>query len=482
MIDVVEQRLSQTDCALNTTPITCFDRARAHAARFQVPKTPPRGFLYGLPVLIKDSEAVAGVRFTEGSPIYASRIPDKSSPLVTQLEERGAIVVGKTNVPEFCAGSQSFNPLFPTTVSPWDTRTTAGGSSGGSCSAVAACQSWLATGSDLGGSLRTPAAFCGVLGFRVSPGRIPRDASTPSGPLVGLHTINGPVGRCVRDVALLLDTMEGGHGWDFSVPSLPEGHTFEAAAVAGAEQGANVRVGFSTVGYTYSPSVEAWSAMCRKAATLLASCNEGSTCQEVSSDAIDFSKAEELFMILRSNTFAEKFSDLLNDAEMKALLKPEVIWNASIASTRGLAARRQEAQERLSNQFAQVQELFKSIDILCVPATLDAAFDADVRYPTEQLGQTFSDYLGWMMPACIVTTFLCPALVMPCGFLEDGRPVGLQLVAPFGEDAALLRAAAALEKELGLPQGCPEPRRGSVDLDTKGPRSIEEAALHHGVH
>ena len=138
MIDVVEQRLSQTDCALNTTPITCFDRARAHAARFQVPKTPPRGFLYGLPVLIKDSEAVAGVRFTEGSPIYASRIPDKSSPLVTQLEERGAIVVGKTNVPEFCAGSQSFNPLFPTTVSPWDTRTTAGGSSGGSCSAVAA--------------------------------------------------------------------------------------------------------------------------------------------------------------------------------------------------------------------------------------------------------------------------------------------------------------------------------------------------------
>ena len=257
MIDVVEERLSQTDALLHTTPITCFNRARAHASRFQVPENPPQGFLYGLPVLIKDAEAVEGVRFTEGSLIYASRIPEKSSALVTQLEARGAIVVGKTNVPEFCAGSQSFNSLFPTTVSPWDTRTTAGGSSGGSCSAVAACQGWLATGSDLGGSLRTPAAFCGVVGFRVSPGRVPRDADTASGPLLGLHSINGPIGRCVRDAALLLDTMEGSHGWDFAPPALNPGETFEAAAIAGNEQGSTVRVGFSTLGYKYNPAVEA---------------------------------------------------------------------------------------------------------------------------------------------------------------------------------------------------------------------------------
>ncbi|CAE7908183.1 unnamed protein product [Symbiodinium microadriaticum] len=476
MIEVIERRLSQTDAVLHTTPITCFDRARAHAARFQVPENPPPGFLYGLPVLVKDSEAVAGVRFTEGSPIYADRIPDSSSALVTQLEDRGGIVIGKTNVPEFCAGSQSFNSLFPTTVSPWDIRTTAGGSSGGSCSAVAGCQSWLATGSDLGGSLRTPAAFCGCVGFRVSPGRVPRDTATPSGPLLALHSINGPVGRCVRDAALFLDTLEGGQGWDFSVPrNLPAGETFEASAIAGAEQGAKVRVGFSTVGHTYSPTVEA---LCRNAAALLAS---GTSVQEVASDTIDFSKAEEVFLILRGNSFAQKFADLMTDAEMKALIKPEVIWNASIASTLGLAARTGEAEDSLKKQFAQIQDLFKSIDVLCVPATLDAAFDADVRYPTEQLGRTFSNYLSWMMPACIVTTFLCPALVLPCGFLEDGRPVGVQLVAAFGEDAALLRAAAALEKQLNLPQGCPEPRCGTAELGTKGPKTVEEAAIHHGV-
>ena len=250
-------------------------------------------------------------------------------------------------------------------------------------------------------------------------------------------------------------------------------------------------------------------------------------------------------LLFPGNSFAEKFADLLANAEMKALIKPEVIWNASIASTLGLAAKTGEAEDSLKKQFAQVQELFKSIDVLCVPATLDAAFDADVRYPTEQLGRTFSNYLSWipgsiaelvvnlvqlalqvfvdrlstthvellvprMMPACIVTTFLCPALVLPCGFLEagelqtglglgvsracnasehravgpsleDGRPVGLQLVAAFGEDAALLRAAAALEKQLKLPQGCPEPRCGTAELGTKGPKTVEEAAVHHGL-
>ena len=164
-------------------------------------------------------------------------------------------------------------------------------------------------------------------------------------------------------------------------------------------------------------------ALCRKAANSLAS-GSGFEVQEVSHDKIDFKKAEELFLVLRSNTFAQKYSDFLQDAEKKALVKPEVIWNASIASTRGLAGKTDEAQENLAKQFEQVKELFKSIDVLCVPATLDAAFDAEVRYPTKQLGQAFSNYLGWMMPACIVTTFLCPALVMPCGFLQAGSGLG----------------------------------------------------------
>ena len=203
---------------------------------------------------LQDTHAVEGVRFTEGSLLHADRIADDNAPLVVQLESKGAIVVGKTNVPEFCAGadgqffdytieqlsnltwpkfehrlqhilgissempssraplqgSQSFNSIFPTTVSPWDTRTTAGGSSGGSAAALASFQCWLASGTDMGGSVRTPAAFCGTVGFRVSPGRTP---TATSGPLLGLHSISGPMARSVRDVALFLDALESSEGW-----------------------------------------------------------------------------------------------------------------------------------------------------------------------------------------------------------------------------------------------------------------------------
>ena len=152
--------------------------------------------------------------------------------------------------------------------------------------------------------------------------------------------------------------------------------------------------------------------------------------QDISSD-IDFGKAEDLFLILRGNTFEQKYAAFLQDTNKKQLMKPEVIWNASIASTLGLAKKTHEAESNLRKQFEQVQELFRSMDILCVPATLDAAFDAEVRYPAEQLGQTFSNYLGWMMPACIVTTFLCPALVMPCGFLEAERDRSCAISAVF---------------------------------------------------
>ena len=173
LIDVVEARLEATDFLLHSTPITCFERARKAARDLVYPNTPKPGYLYGLPVLIKDCHAVSGVRWTEGSPIHRDRIPRFSDPIVLQLEHMGAIVVGKTNTPEFCAGSHSFNTLFETTRSPYDTRTSAGGSSGGSAAALAGTQIWLATGSDLGGSLRIPAAFCGVVGFRCTPGRIP---------------------------------------------------------------------------------------------------------------------------------------------------------------------------------------------------------------------------------------------------------------------------------------------------------------------
>lgn len=478
LLDVVQARLDATEPAVHATPIVCLERARARAAKLVHPTDAPPGYLYGLPILIKDSMSVEGVLCTEGSPLQADYIPSVSDNIVLQLEARGAVVAGKTNVPEFAAGSQSFNPLFPTTTSPWDTRTTAGGSSGGSAAALASCQCWLATGSDLGGSLRTPAAFCGVVGFRPSPGRVPRGTAMPSGPQRGLHATNGPMGRCVQDVGLLLDAMEASTGWDFAPPPLPAGQTWQDAAITGAaSKGTPRRVGFSRLGCAFEPAVEE---LCRAAADMLAGGSEtDAALPDVESDAIDFKAAERAFQVLRAEKFVAEFAEDLANPERAKLIKPEIHWNAAAGMAVEADAMSVTARADVDKLAAQVEVLFQRLDILCTPATLDAAFDATVRYPTEQVGQVFSNYLGWMMPACVVTILLCPALVMPCGFLPDGRPVGVQLVGPPGGDAAVLAAAAALEASLGLPRACPEPRHGTVPLATVGPLTAEEAARHH---
>ncbi len=171
LIDAALERIDETDPALNALPTICAERARDHAARLpdlDEDKT-PRGYLHGLPIAIKDLKDVAGVRSTRGSPIFRDNIPDKSDLLVANLESRGGIVLAKSNTPEFGAGANTFNEVFGKTRNPWDTAKTCGGSSGGSATALASGQIWLASGSDFGGSLRIPASFCSVVGLRPTP-------------------------------------------------------------------------------------------------------------------------------------------------------------------------------------------------------------------------------------------------------------------------------------------------------------------------
>ncbi|CAK0854216.1 unnamed protein product [Prorocentrum cordatum] len=440
LVDVVEARWAATEPLVHATPIPCFERAREAASVMSHPRVPPPGYLHGLPVLVKDAEAVADVRFTEGSPIHADRVPERSSDLVLQLESKGAVVVGKTNVPD--------------------------------------CQCWLATGSDLGGSLRTPAAFCGVVGFRPSPGVVIRSSGgRRSGPRRGLHATNGPMGRCVRDVALLLDTMCGSSGWDFASPGPLGGTRWEEAAASSGAHGTPLRVAFSTLGCQVEPAVERLS---RRAASALARVGASEAAvDEIDGESVDFGRAWRAFCVLRGESFAADFEETLRDPARRALLKPEIHWNAEIGRVPEAPAMVASARDDLDALCVEVEALFGRYDVLCTPATLDAAFDAGVRYPSEQLGQAFPDYLAWMRPACVVSVMPCPALVLPCGFLPDGRPVGLQLVGAPGADFAVLRAAAVLEAALALPRACPEPRRGDAPLGTVGPRTAEEARAHH---
>ena len=205
-LDALEARIAEVDGPVNALPILCMSRARAAADAVISRPASERGLLKGLPVAIKDLTEVAGVLTTFGSPIYKDHVPASSDPLVERLEDEGGLIYAKTNTPEFGAGANTFNEVFGPTRNPWNTSLSAAGSSGGSAAALATGTAWLAHGSDLGGSLRNPASFCGIVGLRPSPGRV---ATQPGYPMDRLLSVQGPMARTVADVALFLDALSG---------------------------------------------------------------------------------------------------------------------------------------------------------------------------------------------------------------------------------------------------------------------------------
>ncbi|MBT5570763.1 MAG: amidase, partial [Alphaproteobacteria bacterium] len=206
LIDAAEERIAAVDPAVNALPTLCLDMAREAAKSLSKSDPDSPGWLGGLPIVVKDVTEVAGVRTTHGSPIFADHISERDDISVEVLKRNGAIVIGKSNTPEFAAGANTFNEVFGKTLNPWNTDMTCGGSSGGAAVAVATGMSWLATGTDLGGSLRTPASFCSVVGLRPSPGRV---AAGPQRDPFQSLSMNGPIARNVADVALMLDAEVG---------------------------------------------------------------------------------------------------------------------------------------------------------------------------------------------------------------------------------------------------------------------------------
>src|SRR3954470_18938841 len=229
LLDALEQRIAAVNRRVNALPTLCFDRARVHADRLMKLPIAERGRLAGMPVPIKDLVDVAGVRSTQGSPIYARNIPEQSDVLVEHLEAEGGIVYAMSNTPEFGAGANTFNEVFGKTRNPWNTTRSAAGSSGGAAVALGTGMAWVAHGSDMGGSLRNPASFCGVVGMRPSIGRV---AKTPELHVDGTLSVEGPMARNVDDLALLFDAMLGEHPSDpLSLPA--PGTSFQAAAGSG---------------------------------------------------------------------------------------------------------------------------------------------------------------------------------------------------------------------------------------------------------
>ena len=448
LLDALERRIAAVDGAVNALPTLCFDRARDHAKTLMARPPTRRGLLTGLPVPIKDLTAVGGVRCTYGSPIFKDHVPQRSDLLVEHLEANGALIYALSNTPEFGAGANTFNEVFGVTRNPWDTSRSAAGSSGGAAVALATGMAWVAHGSDMGGSLRNPASFCGIVGLRPSIGRV---ASTRAAKIDRTLSVEGPMARNVEDLALLLDAMCGPHPADPLSLELPA-DSFRAAARYGQRPR---RVAYSPdLGITpVDPEV---AAITRQAALRFA---QADVAVELAHP--DLSEAHECFRVLRAYDFAISKADLLRDH--RALLKPEVVWNIEqgLQLTVEQLARAEAQRVAL---VARTVSFFEDYDLLLTPATIVPPYPVEQRSVSECAGQSFDSYFQWLAIAYAITLTCCPALSLPCGFTASGLPVGLQIIAPPRAEARLLAGARVLEQILML--------RGITPIDPRPPRAV----------
>jgi amidase len=446
LLDVLEQRIAEVDGKVNALPTLCFDRARTHAKELMKKPLGERGLLAGLPVPIKDLTNVADVLTTQGSPIYKDNVPVRSDVVVEHLESRGGLVYAKSNTPEFGAGANTFNEVFGATRNPWDLSRSAAGSSGGAAVALATGMAWLAHGTDMGGSLRNPASFCGIVGIRPSIGRV---AHTPVAKIDRNLSVHGPMARNVEDLALLLDAMSGEHPADpLSLPALPT--SFLSAARSGMRP---KRVAYSPdLGITpVDPEV---AAITRQAAARFA--EAGAIVEEAHPD---LREAHECFHVLRAFDFAISKAALLRSKRDQ--LKPEVIWNIE-QGLRLSVEQLERAEAQRVAMTARTLEFFETYDLLLTPATIVAPFPIENRYVAECAGKTFDNYVEWLGIVYAITLVCCPALSLPCGFTASGLPVGLQMVAPPRGESQLLAGARVLEDILGL--------RGTTPIDPRPAR------------
>ncbi|NQV45792.1 MAG: amidase [Rhodospirillales bacterium] len=443
-------RIEQVDGHINAMPTLCRDRALSAAKAIEADteqKTARKddpSWLAGLPIAIKDLVDVAGVRTTYGSPIYADHVPERSDIMVERLEANGAVVIGKSNTPEFGAGGNTFNPVFPSTTTPWGAGRSAGGSSGGAASALASGEVWLATGSDYGGSLRTPASFCGIVGLRPSPGRI---ANGPNPQPFGTMAVEGPMARSVRDTAIFLDAMVGQHPSDPLSLATPE-QPFSTAATSGSRPR---RAAFSRdLGITpVDPEV---ADICEKAAEALAA--EG---WEITDEIPDFSKAMATFHTIRAAAFAAGMGELLKTN--RDLLKPDNIWNIENGLQQSGADLAQAERDRGALYHAMA-EFHASHDLLLTPTACLPPFPVEWRCPEELGGETFENYMEWLRLPCVLSLTGCPVLSLPVGITHDGLPVGMQFCGPYGGEHPVI--AAAWQAEQIFPMADAVPRDPAV--------------------
>jgi len=426
----IERVNPRVNAIVTFLPEQALSAARAADAGLAQGLAPADAPLFGLPVAHKDLVPTKGIRTTFGSPLFRDFIPDTDALIVERYRHAGAIMVGKTNTPEFGAGSQTFNPVFGPTRNPWDTGKTCGGSSGGAAVALACGMVPIADGSDLGGSLRNPASFCNITGFRPSAGRV------PAWPVLNAWyplSVLGPMARTVRDLALQLTAIAGP---DARAPiSIEQPGAVFASPLERDFQGIRVAWSRNLGGLPIERGVTA--ALDAQRGVLE---QMGIVVEEAEPD---LTAADEVFRVLRAYSFELNYGELLKDN--RAQLKDTVIWNIE-EGARLTGAQVARAERKRTELYHRTRRFMEQYAFLLAPVAQVLPFDVGRPYVTEIEGQPMHTYLDWMRSCYLITVTGLPVISVPCGFSEAGLPVGLQIVGRHHDDFGVLQLAHAFEQ------------------------------------
>ena len=407
---------------VNVVVTECFDQA-LNLAREQDQSDQWRNTLAGLPIAHKDLASTAGIRTTFGSTLFRDHVPESNDYIVDRMQQAGCVTIGKTNTPEFGAGSHTFNRVFGVSRNPYDLSRTCGGSSGGPAGALAMRMMPLADGGDYGGSLRNPGAFCNVIGFRPTNNQLPPRLDSDT--TLNLSSL-GPMARCIDDIFLLLGVLTDSHQPELAPPAV-EPYPLEGLKIA---------VSTDLGGL---PVVEEIQSTVTRAVKELSELGA-----DVTEDQPNLEGARDVFHTLRAWSFRNRYTNL--SAKEKVELKPTILWNLALGEslTPDDLERAQETRVKLRQN---VDSFFDKYDLFIAPTTQVLPFPVEVEWIREINGVQMETYIDWMESCSLITPTECPALSMPAGF-TNGLPVGIQLIAPRNADYMLLRIAKSIEAVL----------------------------------
>lgn len=436
-LDAIERRNGR----VNAIVTLAAERAQADARALEAAllRGEPVGALAGVPVGIKDETPTAGIRTTWGSMLHADHVPAEDAEVVTRLARAGCIVLGKTNTPEFAAGGNTVNRVFGATRNPWRPALSAGGSTGGGAAALATGLVALAEGSDFGGSLRIPAAFCGVVGLRPTPGLVPR---VPNALPWHEQNVNGPMARTAEDVAAMLDALAGPSRRAPATRAAPWRSALETVAAARDARGLRIAYCADLGGVGVEREVET---ACRTAAFELRAA--GAAVEEIEFDA---SGAREAFTTLRAAAMVGTHFERLDRLdELNEHLAGNIRAGLAVRSTDIAAA---QAQRRAV--WARFERLFARFDLLAAPTVPVLPFPVEQSYPAEIGGRRIENYIDWVASTFIPSLCTLPAASVPAGRSRAGLPIGLQLVGPQFAEPTILACAKLVQR--AHPIGWPE--------------------------